>query len=92
MRLLAIGIEGLIRNAVQRSHAEVSGITITQRTYRNFRGVELKFTVHTQMNSEQAFALWDSIGASIEDWRTRLSPPIQRLLDEQVAISVEWKN
>lgn len=91
MRTLANGVEGLIRNAVQRSHVQASSVVVTAHTYRNRRGIELKFTVFTRQNPDQAFALWDAIGLNVEHWRTRLPPRALRLLDEQITISVEWQ-
>lgn len=87
---IAVGVEGLIRNAIQRSRTAVDSVDASVRRYQNRSRLEVKFTVRTKLNPEQAFALWDEIGKNLDDWKVRLSPRAQRLLDEQVGISVEW--
>lgn len=87
---LVLGVEGIIRHSVQLANVEVSNISLTLRESYETPRNELKFTVHTTANPEQGFALWDTIGLGIEDWRRRLSPLPKRILDERIGISVEW--
>lgn len=52
--------------------------------------IEVVFRVYVKANAAQAMAFWHAIGSAIDRWRPSLAPLPQRLLDEQVAVFVEW--
>jgi hypothetical protein len=86
---IAYGIEGIVRDLSLTQGVDISSVYITTRRFPE-KQVELKFTISTNMNSEQAFAFWDALGDRIDSWSHRLPTRIRRLLDERTAISVEW--
>ena len=53
--------------------------------------IEIVFRVHVKGNSGQAFAFWDAIGSAIDRCRPTLAAGPQQLLDEQMAVFVEWE-
>ena len=87
---IADGIQGLIRYASQMTGANVSYVRVSTRRFRGSKHPEVKFTVYTRMNANQAFAFWDAVETLVEDWSQRLSQRARRILDESTAISVEW--
>ncbi|MBI4199434.1 MAG: hypothetical protein HY535_03040 [Chloroflexi bacterium] len=52
---------------------------------------EVVCRVFVAANAPQALAFWDAVGEAIHNWRMREKPLVQRLLDEQVAVFVEWE-
>lgn len=51
---------------------------------------ELVFQFCVTASPEKALAFWDNLGHSVQQWQHTLPQSTRRILEEQVAIYVEW--
>lgn len=86
------GIQAIVYSHAMLSRVTIRSLSVTTRHFRDPHKVELKFTVQTENNMEQSLAFWEAIGVRLYDWGTRLRPKAKRLLEEDIGVSVEWKD
>lgn len=91
MAKLRDGLVAVIQEEIAKSDLTVESIRISLKSNMEEDWDELVFRILVDTDSDEAMRLWDSIGQSISEWRPKLSNRLQRLLDEQVGVFVEWK-
>ena len=91
MAKLRDGLVTVIQEEIAKSELTVESIRISLKSNIEEDWNELVFRILVDTDSDEAMRLWDSIGQSISEWRPKLSNRLQRLLDEQVGVFVDWK-
>ncbi len=84
------GLVPLLRDQIASSGLPVDRIGVSVKHSPEDAWREIVFSVFVDVGTEQALALWDSIGADIAEWRVALPTRLRKVLDEQVAVFVEW--
>lgn len=84
------GLLGLIDRQAAEANLRVNTIRLSVKKDYEEDWDELLFTVFVDTGEDEAMALWESIGDAIMKWRSGISSDPQRILDEQIAVFVEW--
>ena len=68
----------------------INSLTLSTFTNSEEGWTELVYKVNVDTFPMQALAFWDSLGAAVDRWKSRLPENLARLLTEQIAIHVNW--
>lgn len=90
MKVLYQGIKRLAINLSARENFPIKQFHVNVSPYHEEERSEVVIHIFLATSQDQALGYWDRLGQRIERWQGRLPKDVQRLLQEEVGVFVEW--